>query len=147
MGKIKELCPYAKISGGISNLSFGFRGVMKIRESIHAIFLHDAILKSGMDMGIVNAHEMVAKSEVEEPLLSAPLDLVYNRNENATEQMLELTQKERAQAEARKKDGVVKVIEKSWRDASPKERLEHSLINGISQYVVSDVEEARQIAS
>jgi len=142
-GKIKELCPYAKISGGISNLSFGFRGVMKIRESIHAIFLHDAILEGGMDMGIVNAHEMLAKSEVEEPLLSASMDLVYNRNENATDQMLELTQAERAAIDARKKGGVVEVKEKSWRDGTPKERLEHSLIKGISEFVIKDVEEAR----
>eukprot|EP00588_Corethron_pennatum_P005273 CAMPEP_0194300828 /NCGR_PEP_ID=MMETSP0169-20130528/61466_1 /TAXON_ID=218684 /ORGANISM="Corethron pennatum, Strain L29A3" /LENGTH=1546 /DNA_ID=CAMNT_0039051037 /DNA_START=401 /DNA_END=5038 /DNA_ORIENTATION=- len=140
---VKELCPYAKISGGISNLSFGFRGVMKIRESIHAIFLHDAILEGGMDMGIVNAHEMLAKSEVEEPLLSASMDLVYNRNENATDQMLELTQAERAAIDARKKGGVVEVKEKSWRDGTPKERLEYSLIKGISEHVIKDVEEAR----
>jgi len=92
---IKEQCPYVKISGGISNLSFGFRGVTKIRESIHSVFLHHAILESGMDVGIVNAHEMLTIDEVEPELLEACEDLVFNRNEEATERMLELTQKEK----------------------------------------------------
>uniref|UniRef100_A0A7S1BX79 methionine synthase n=1 Tax=Corethron hystrix TaxID=216773 RepID=A0A7S1BX79_9STRA len=144
---IKEQCPYAKISGGISNLSFGFRGVMKIRESIHSVFLHKCILESGMDMGIVNAHEMLALSEVDKPLLKACEDLVMNKNSEATDVMLELTQKERLAIEARKKGGnAVVVKEKSWRDLDAPKRLEHALINGISQYVDGDVEEARQLA-
>merc|ERR1712194_889920 len=73
---IKEQCPYVKISGGISNLSFGFRGVMKIRESIHSVFLQTAILESGMDVGIVNAHEMLHKNEVEPDIFKACNDLV-----------------------------------------------------------------------
>jgi len=146
--RIKEECPYVKISGGISNLSFGFRGVQKIRESIHAVFLHHAILESGMDVGIVNAKEMMMLSEVEPPLRKACEDLVFNRDPNATEVMLEFTQKEKEAMEARKRGGgAVKVEEKSWRDLDPVKRLEHSLVNGISQYVDKDVEEARQLAS
>jgi len=140
---IKEICPYVKISGGISNLSFGFRGVTKIRESIHAVFLHHAILESGMDVGIVNAKEMLAYSEVEPDLREAAEDLIFNRNPDATETMLEFTKKEKAAIEARKKGGAVQVKEKSWRDEEPKKRLEHALINGISEYVDKDVEEVR----
>jgi 5-methyltetrahydrofolate--homocysteine methyltransferase len=141
---IKEQCPYVKISGGISNLSFGFRGVTKIRESIHGVFLHHAILESGMDVGIVNSQELMAYSEVEPELLEACENLIFNRDPEATEVMLELTQKEKEAVEARKRTGgEVKVKEKSWRDEVPKKRLEHSLINGISEYVDLDVEAAR----
>jgi len=141
---IKEICPYAKISGGISNLSFGFRGVTKIRESIHAIFLHHAILESGMDVGIVNAHEMLARSEVDADIREVCEDLIMNRSDEATEKMLDLTKKERDAVELRKKGGGPKIVKKSWRTELPKKRLEHSLINGISQYVDEDVEAARQ---
>ena len=141
---IKEQCPYVKISGGISNLSFGFRGVTKIRESIHAVFLHHAILESGMDVGIVNAHEMLALEEVEPELKKACYDLVFNKNEEATENMLECTKKEKDLIELRKKGGFAVVVkEKSWRDLDVIKRLEHALINGISQYVDGDVELAR----
>ena len=141
---IKEQCPYVKISGGISNLSFGFRGVTKIRESIHAVFLHHAILESGMDVGIVNSHELLAIDEVEPELKKACYDLVFNKNEEATETMLEFTKKEKDLIELRKKGGnAVVVKEKSWRDLDVIKRLEHALINGISQYVDADVEIAR----
>ena len=144
---IKEQCPYVKISGGISNLSFGFRGVTKIRESIHAVFLHHAILESGMDVGIVNAKEMMMLDEVEGPLRKACEDLVFNKDPEATEVMLDFTKKEKEAMEARKKGGgAAKVQEKSWRDFDATKRLEHALINGISQYVDKDVEEARQAA-
>jgi 5-methyltetrahydrofolate--homocysteine methyltransferase len=143
---IKEQCPYVKISGGISNLSFGFRGVTKIRESIHAVFLEHAILESGMDVGIVNAHEMMTVSEVEPALLKASEDLIFNRSEDATDVMLELTKKEKALIELRKLGGSAVVIkEKSWRDLGVIKRLEHALINGISEHVDKDVEEARQL--
>jgi len=145
---IKEQCPYVKISGGISNLSFGFRGVMKIRESIHAVFLHHAILESGMDVGIVNANEMLHVTEVEGELKKACENLVFNKTPDATDAMLELTQKEKRAIEARKKGGAVTEIkEKSWRDFEAKKRLEHSLVNGISQYIDKDVEEARLMSS
>merc|ERR1712127_46735 len=102
---IKEQCPYVKISGGISNLSFGFRGVMKIRESIHSVFLQHAILESGMDVGIVNPFEMVMLTEIESDLRTACSNLVWNKSPDATDVMLEFTQKERAAIEARKKGG------------------------------------------
>lgn len=140
---IKEQCPYVKISGGISNLSFGFRGVTKVRESIHSVFLQHAILESGMDVGIVNAHEMLAIDELEPALLKASENLVFNKSDDATEVMLQLTTKEKELMEIRKKGGVVKVKEKSWRDLEIIKRLEHALINGISQYVDQDVEIAR----
>ncbi|KAG7364831.1 methionine synthase [Nitzschia inconspicua] len=145
--RIKELCPYVKISGGISNLSFGFRGVTKIRESIHAVFLHHAILEAGMDVGIVNAKELLAYSEVDPELREVCEELIFNTNPDATEKMLDLTQKEKEAIEALKKGGVVQVKEKSWRDQEPKKRLEHSLVNGISEFVDVDVEAARQLCS
>ena len=146
--RIKEECPYVKISGGISNLSFGFRGVTKIRESIHAVFLDHAIKESGMDVGIVNAHEMLSIDEVEPELRKAAEDLVFNRSPDATEVMLDLTRKEKEAIELRKKGGgAVQVKEKSWRDETPNKRLEHALINGISEYVNEDVEEARVLAN
>ena len=141
---IKEQCPYVKISGGISNLSFGFRGVTKIRESIHAVFLHHAILESGMDVGIVNSDEMLAIEELDPEFLKASEDLVFNTHEEACEVMLDLTKKEKELIELRKKGGVaVEVKEKSWRDLEVTKRLEHALINGITEFVDKDVEEAR----
>merc|ERR1711937_304596 len=100
---IKEICPYAKISGGISNLSFGFRGVTKIRESIHSVFLQHAILESGMDVGIVNAHEMLMYKELEDDMRELCEDLVFNRTPEATEEMLNRTAYERSVIDAKKK--------------------------------------------
>ena len=146
--RIKEECPYVKISGGISNLSFGFRGVNKVRESIHAFFLHHAILESGMDVGIVNSKELLALDEVEGPLRTACENLVFNKTADATDVMTDLTQKEKERKAALKAGGGDKpaVKEKSWRDLEPAKRLEHSLVKGISQYVDEDVEEARKMA-
>merc|ERR1711937_444158 len=100
---IKEICPYAKISGGISNLSFGFRGVTKIRESIHSVFLYHAILESGMDVGIVNAHELLMYKEVDSDIREVAEDLVFNRTPEATEEMLNRTAYERSVIDAKKK--------------------------------------------
>jgi 5-methyltetrahydrofolate--homocysteine methyltransferase len=141
---IKEQCPYVKISGGISNLSFGFRGVTKIRESIHSVFLYHAILDSGMDVGIVNPHEMLTIEELEPELRKASEDLVFNKTDDATENMLNLTTKEKELIERRKKGGgAVEMKEVTWRDLPCMKRLEHALVNGISEYVDGDVEEAR----
>lgn len=121
--------------------------VMKIRESIHSVFLQHAILESGMDVGIVNAHEMLALSEVEPDIREACENLVFNKTEDATDVMLTLTQRERARKEALKNGGgAVEEKKSSWRDLDVIKRLEHSLINGISQYIDQDVEEARQQA-
>ena len=143
--KIKEECPYVKISGGISNLSFGFRGVTKIRESIHAIFLDHAIKESGMDVGIVNAEEMMSVDEVDPELRLAAENLIFNKDPNATDVMLDLTKKEKEAIERRKNGGgEVKEKQASWRDQEAKKKLEYALINGISEWVDQDTEEARQ---
>jgi 5-methyltetrahydrofolate--homocysteine methyltransferase len=146
---IKEQCPYAKISGGISNLSFGFRGVNKIRESIHSVFLNHAILEAGMDMGIVNAHEMIPYFEVEPDLKVLCENLVMNKTPLATEQMLERTTLEKERMEARKKGNLVETVAKvsSWRDKDVKERLAHSLVQGITEFIEKDVEEARLLCT
>mmetsp|Transcript_11071 Transcript_11071/g.18227 ORF Transcript_11071/g.18227 Transcript_11071/m.18227 type:complete len:2000 (-) Transcript_11071:90-6089(-) len=145
--RIKEICPYVKVSGGISNLSFGFRGVMKIRESIHSVFLQHCILESGMDVGIVNAHEMLHISELEDDIKVACENLVFNKSEEATDVMLTLTKREKDRKEALKNGGgAAEVKQTSWRDLEVTKRLEHALINGISQYIDQDVEEARQKA-
>lgn len=101
MKRIKECCPYVKISGGISNLLFGFRGVTKIHESIRAVFFHHAILDSGMNVGIVNSDELMMLSELDDEMKVACENLVFNKTEDATDTMLELTKKEKAMLEAR----------------------------------------------
>jgi len=101
--RIKEECPYVKISGGISNLSFGFRGVMKIRESIHSVFLQHAILESGMDVGIVNPYEMIDYHKMEDDMKELCSRLVWNKDSEATDDMLNRTAYERQCRENRKK--------------------------------------------
>ena len=91
---IKEECPYVKVSGGISNLSFGFRGVNKIRESIHSVFSNAAIVQGGMDVGIVNAHEMIHIDDVERDIKILSENLVFNKTSDATEKMMEMTLRE-----------------------------------------------------
>jgi 5-methyltetrahydrofolate--homocysteine methyltransferase len=140
-----------KVSGGISNLSFGFRGVNKIRESIHSVFLYNAITTAGMDVGIVNCKEMYMVDEIEPDLKVLCENLVFNKTPEATEQMLEATQIERKRLDDIKK-GIVagegpKEKEKSWRDDGVNERLSHALINGITEYIDKDTEEARTLAS
>jgi 5-methyltetrahydrofolate--homocysteine methyltransferase len=112
------------------------------------VFLHNAILESGMDVGIVNPKEMMAISEVEPELRKAAEELIFNRSDEATENMLNLTTKEKAAMEALKLGGgAVQVKEKSWRDQDAIKRLEHALVNGISEFVIGDVEEARQVST
>lgn len=143
--RIKELCPHAKVSGGVSNLSFGFRGVNVIREAMHSVFLYHAI-NAGMDMGIVNAGMLQVYDDIEPDLLKLVEDVVLNRNEEATEKLLERSLEERAKLEARKsKGGVVKEVVE-WRTRPVNERLTHSLVKGIPTYIVEDTEEARLAA-
>jgi len=146
---IKEQCPYVKISGGISNLSFGFRGVNKIRESIHSVFLTEAILESGMDVGIVNAYEMLHIDEVEPEIKKLATDLVFNRTPEATEKMMARTIYEKELAIMIKKGGAMSIAPKatSWRDKPVNERLSHALINGITEFIDKDTEEARLAAN
>jgi 5-methyltetrahydrofolate--homocysteine methyltransferase len=144
---IKEMCPCAKISGGVSNLSFGFRGVNVIREGIHAVFLQKCCLESGMDMGIVNPKEMLAEHELDEELRQLCIDVVMNKGEECTEALLARCQKEKKILDAKKAGGVAVKEEdgQAWRKLPIQERLTHSLINGISEYVEPDTEEARKM--
>ncbi len=147
---IKEQCPFVKISGGVSNLSFGFRGVNKVRESIHSVFLHHACANSGMDMGIVNAKEMLSISEVEPTLKVLAENLVFNKSADATEDMLVRVTLEKKILDDIKKGitstGEPAVKEKSWRDEGCVARLSYALINGITEFIEQDTEEARVAA-
>ncbi|KAJ1460451.1 vitamin B12-dependent methionine synthase [Pelagophyceae sp. CCMP2097] len=147
---IKQVCPWAKISGGVSNLSFGFRGVNVIRESIHAVFLYHACVRSGMDMGIVNSDEMLALNEVPAHLIEVCTDAVLNlRPADGTERLLKATEAEKEAADARKRGEVpgaaVAAVKVTWRDLPIVERLQHSLVKGISEFVDPDIEEMRLI--
>jgi len=136
---IKQKMPLAKISGGVSNLSFSFRGNDHVREAMHAVFLYYAI-KAGMDMGIVNAGQLVVYDEIEPGLRQLCEDVIFNRNNENNE----ATEKLIAFAENVKAKGKVEVKDEAWRNTSVEERLKHSLINGITDYIDVDTEEARK---
>jgi 5-methyltetrahydrofolate--homocysteine methyltransferase len=136
--RIKELMPLVGVSGGVSNLSFSFRGNEPVREAMHAVFLYYAI-KAGMNMGIVNAGQMVVYDEIEPALRELCEDVILNRN-NANN---ETTEKLIAFAETVKAKGKVEVKDEAWRNTSVEERLKHALVNGITDYIDEDTEEAR----
>lgn len=136
---IKEHLPYAKVSGGVSNVSFSFRGNEPVREAIHTVFLYHAI-KAGMDMGIVNAGQLGVYDDLPKEMLEHCEDLILNRRPDATERML-------AFAETVKSKGKEIVIDNAWRDQPVSKRLEHALIKGLTEYIDTDVEEARQQSS
>ncbi|MBS4065190.1 MAG: methionine synthase [Chitinophagaceae bacterium] len=136
--EIKQLMPLVKISGGVSNLSFSFRGNEHVREAMHSVFLYHAI-KAGMDMGIVNAGQLVVYDEIEPQLRELCEDVILNRNNNNNE----ATEKLIAFAETVKAKGKVEVKDEAWRTAPVEERLKHSLVNGITDYIEADTEEAR----
>jgi 5-methyltetrahydrofolate--homocysteine methyltransferase len=135
---IKENLPYAKVSGGVSNISFSFRGNNRVREAMHAAFLKHAI-DAGLDMGIVNAGMLEVYEAVPAELLEHVEDVLLNRRDDATERMLELA--ERVKLEA---TGETEVKVEEWRSGTVEERLKHALIKGIDAFVEADVEEARQ---
>lgn len=140
---IKEQNPYCKISGGVSNLSFGFRGVNVIREAIHSVFLYHAV-KAGMDMGIVNAGMLEVYDDIPADLLKLVEDVVLNRDPNATESLLDRSLIEKEKADAAKKGGFVAATnQQEWRLKPIGERLTHSLVKGISEFIDQDVEEMR----
>ena len=134
--QIKESCPGAKVSGGVSNLSFSFRGNNVVREAMHSAFLYHAI-KAGMDMGIVNAGMMEIYADIPEELLVLVEDVLFDRNENATEALIDY-------AESVKGTGKSRVKTYEWRENSVEKRLEHSLVRGITEFIDEDIEEARQ---
>lgn len=137
--EIKQRMPLCKVSGGVSNLSFSFRGNDHVREAMHSVFLFHAI-KAGMDMGIVNAGQLVVYDEIEPRLRELCEDVILNRNNDhnqATEQLI-------AFAETVKAKGKEQVKDEAWRNNTVEERLKHALINGITDYIDADTEEARQ---
>jgi len=133
--QIKERCPGALISGGVSNLSFSFRGNNRVREAMHTAFLYHAIA-AGMDMGIVNAGQLEVYEEVSKDLLEHVEDVLFNRRTDATERLVTL-------AETVKGKGKQQKYDLTWREASVERRLEHALVNGVVEFVVEDTEEAR----
>ncbi|MCL4154324.1 UNVERIFIED_CONTAM: hypothetical protein GTU68_003658, partial [Idotea baltica] len=135
--EIRKRCPGVHISGGLSNVSFSFRGNEPVRRAMHSVFLYHAI-PAGMDMGIVNAGQLDIYDEIEPELRTRVEDVILNRREDASERLLEIAEGLRGQK------GKTKVKDMSWREADVKGRLEHALVNGISEFIVEDTEEARQ---
>ena len=133
--QIKQRCPGALVSGGVSNLSFSFRGNNRVREAMHSAFLYHAI-SAGMDMGIVNAGQLEVYEEIPKELLTHVEDVLFNRREDATERLVTL-------AETVKGKGRRQQHDLTWREASVEKRLEHALVNGVVEFVIEDTEEAR----
>ncbi len=133
---IKQTCPGAKVSGGVSNLSFSFRGNNVVREAMHSAFLYHAI-RAGMDMGIVNAGQLVVYEDIPPELRERVEDVIFNRRRDATERLVEL-------AEQVKGKGKKKELDLAWRDAPVEQRISHALVHGIVDYTEADAEEARQ---
>jgi len=134
--QIKELCPGAKISGGVSNISFSFRGNNAVREAMHSAFLFHAI-KAGMDMGIVNAGLIEVYEDIPKDLLVLVENVLFNKKPTATEELTDY-------AERVKGGGKVMVRDLSWREGTVEERLTHSLVRGITEYIEEDTEECRK---
>ncbi|EGQ7835085.1 TPA: methionine synthase [Vibrio vulnificus] len=139
---IKRDLPHAMISGGVSNVSFSFRGNNYVREAIHAVFLYHCF-KNGMDMGIVNAGQLEIYDNVPERLREAVEDVVLNRRDDATERLLEIAEEYRENAVGKQEDA--SALE--WRTWPVEKRLEHALVKGITEFIVEDTEEARLNAS
>jgi len=134
--RIKEACPGSRISGGISNLSFSFRGNDPVREAMHTVFLYHAIA-AGLDMGIVNAGQLGVYADLPTELRDRVEDVVLNRRPDATERLLEIAGQVKGEGKKRAED-------LAWRQAPVEKRLEHALVHGITDFVATDVEEARQ---
>ena len=133
---IKQKMPLTKVSGGVSNVSFSFRGNDPVREAIHAVFLLHAI-QAGMDMGIVNAGQLQVYDEIEPQLRELCEDVVLNRRPDATERLVGFADTVKAKGKEEKKD-------EAWRTTTVEERLKHALVNGITDFIEQDTEEARQ---
>ena len=134
---IRQNLPGAHVSGGVSNVSFSFRGNNAVREAMHSAFLYHAI-QNGMDMGIVNPSMLEIYDDIDKELLVRVEDVLLNRREDATERLLDF-------AETVKSDGKKRVVNLEWRKGTVQERLTHALVKGIADYVVEDVEECRQL--
>ena len=136
--QIKNTLPGAKVSGGLSNLSFSFRGNEPVREAMHSVFLYHAI-QAGMDMAIVNAGQLAVYADIPAELRDPVEDVVLNRRPDATDRLLEI-------AETFKGGGKKREIDLSWRESPVGKRLEHALVEGITDYIIEDTEEARLTA-
>ncbi|MCM3877851.1 MAG: methionine synthase, partial [Thermoanaerobaculia bacterium] len=134
--RIKARLPHMKVSGGVSNISFSFRGNNAVREAMHAAFLYHAIA-AGLDMGIVNAGQLAVYEEIPKDLLALVEDVLLNRRPDATERLV-------AFAESVKRTGKAEVVAGAWRSGAVEERLSHALVKGIVDFIDADVEEARQ---
>ena len=135
--EIKKRCPHCHISGGVSNLSFSFRGNEPVRRAMHSVFLYHAI-QAGMDMGIVNAGQLDVYDAIDPALREACEDVIWDRREDSTERLIELAESYKG------KDAAAEKAAEEWRGWDVAKRLEHALVKGIDAYVVDDTEEARQ---
>jgi len=133
--EIKKRMPLVKISGGVSNLSFSFRGNDAIREAMHSVFLYHAI-QAGMDMGIVNAGMIEIYENIQPELLERLEDLIFNRRPDATERVMEYAEQTKTKSKER-------VVDLAWRESSVEDRLAHALVKGITEFIIQDTEEAR----
>jgi len=141
--RIKQLLPYARVSGGVSNVSFSFRGNEPVRRAIHSVFLYHAI-NAGMDMGIVNAGDLPVYDDIDPELREAVEDVILNRKPKSggsqTERLVDLAPKYKGDK------GVDRVVDLKWREGSVGDRLAHALVNGITEFIEADTEEARLAA-
>ena len=137
---IRQNLPFVHVSGGVSNLSFSFRGNERVREAMHSVFLYHAI-KAGMDMGIVNAGQMAVYDDLDPELREACEDVVLNRRADASERLLALADKFRGKGQE------AKHVDLAWRERAVEKRLAHALVHGITDFVETDVEEARKTAN
>jgi len=137
---IKQLLPYARVSGGVSNISFSFRGNEPVRRAMHSVFLYHAIA-AGMDMGIVNAGDLPVYDDIEPELREAVEDVILNRKAGATERLVELAPKYKGGK------AVERVVDLAWREAPVAQRISHALVHGITDYIDADTEEARLAAA
>ncbi|MDG2244277.1 MAG: methionine synthase [Rhodospirillaceae bacterium] len=133
--RIKETLPHCHVSGGVSNISFSFRGNEPIREAMHSVFLYHAI-NAGMDMGIVNAGQLAVYADIPEALKERVEDVILNRRPDATDRLLEIADEYRG-------EGKKRVVDLSWREKPVNERLSHALVNGTTDFIIEDTEEAR----
>jgi 5-methyltetrahydrofolate--homocysteine methyltransferase len=139
--RIKRECPGCKISGGVSNISFSFRGNDVVREAMHSAFLYHAV-KAGMDMGIVNAGQLAVYEEIPKELLTHVEDVLLNRRPDATERLVELAESFKAQG-----GKATATEDAAWRQEPVEQRIAHALVKGVDKYIIDDVEEARKKCS
>jgi 5-methyltetrahydrofolate--homocysteine methyltransferase len=141
--EIKRLCPYCRTSGGISNVSFAFRGNNTVREAMHSVFLYHAI-RNGLDMGIVNAGMLAVYEDIEPVLRELVEDVILNRRDDSTERLIALAQEIKAKSSGQASGAVVDADKLAWRNESVEKRIEHALVKGVTDFIEQDAEEARQ---